>query len=342
MNYQGIHGFDISTWQDSPLIAGHVDFQRMKAWGAHFVIVRAGQGNWVDPDFQVSWANAKGVLPRASYWYFDNRYPPKDQARKYFDTIKYDLEGMCWLDLEDRQAGIYSGWRNWFDFIAELKEIYPAVRLGIYTGFYYWLDYITYATNAQRDYFGQFPLWLAAYSPNPLQPYYEVLTPLPWLDYLILQTGTPPIGEDVGVESKDIDYNQFNGDLQLFKQYFNVIGGEVIPPQTGETMQGKVIKFTNIRQSNTQFSADMGDLLAGDLVTWNEESTGTDGLIWMTLITATHNGAPVKCTDGADVGGRYAWANNVEEIVPPVPVTFPPKVGLVLPGSDVVKWYVPE
>jgi hypothetical protein len=122
MNYTGIFGFDISTWQDSPSIPGVIDFQAMRDYGGRFVIIKAGQGNWKDPDFDVSWKNAKGILPRATYWFYDNRYPPKEQAEKYFEIIKGDLEGMCWLDLEDRQVGIYSGWRGWYDFIVALKD----------------------------------------------------------------------------------------------------------------------------------------------------------------------------------------------------------------------------
>lgn len=236
MNYQGIHGVDISTWQDSPLITGHVDFAKMREWGMDFVIIRAGQGNWEDSDFATSWKNAKGILPRASYWFYDNRYPPKEQARKYWETIKYDLEGVCWLDLEDRQTGIYSGWRNWYDFIEELKNLYPAVRVGIYTGFFYWLEYITYATTAQRNYFGQFPLWEAWYSDDPLHPRYEsVLVPLPWLEYTILQTGTPDIGAAVGVESKDVDYDQFNGTLYNFFSLFDI----KLPMEGVDMYQGK-------------------------------------------------------------------------------------------------------
>jgi GH25 family lysozyme M1 (1,4-beta-N-acetylmuramidase) len=233
-DFHNIVGFDISTWQDSPTIPGNVDFQKMKAGGASFVIVKAGQGNWADPDFATSWKNAKGVLPRASYFYFDNRYPPDTQARKYFDIIRQDLEGMCWLDLEDRNAGVYAGFRNWYYFLEELKRIYPGVRAGIYTNFFYWVEYMTYATRAERDYFLQYPLWLAAYPVDPFNPpYSSMMVPLPWLEPLILQTGTPPIGLDAGVESKEIDYNQFNGDANKFSKYFKVINGASVPQEEG-------------------------------------------------------------------------------------------------------------
>jgi hypothetical protein len=234
LNYTGIFGFDISTYQDAPSTPAVVDFAKMRDYGGRFVIVKAGQGNWEDPDFDTNWRNAKGILPRASYWYYDNRYSPKEQARKYFDTIRQDLEGMCWLDLEDKQAGIYSGYRNWYDFCEELKLLYPAVRIGIYSGFYYIVEMFSYATTAKKNYFVQFPLWLANYQPDPFHPNYgTILIPLPWLEYLILQSGTPAIGPLAGVESLEIDYNQFNGDAAKFEQYF---GSTPQPPTEGNNM----------------------------------------------------------------------------------------------------------
>jgi GH25 family lysozyme M1 (1,4-beta-N-acetylmuramidase) len=225
MNYTGLFGFDISRWQ------GVVDFDKMKSYGAKFVILKAGQGNFEDIEYAGNWRAVKGKLPRATYWYWDNRYPPQDQARKYFDIIKRDLDGMCFLDLEDRTAGLYQGWRNWYDFCEELKALYPAVKIGIYSNFYYIVEMLSYASREQRQYFEQFPLWLASYPGDPFHPNYStIMTPLPWLDYLILQSGTPAIGLEVGVGSREIDYNQFNGDLEKFAQYFGT------PPEPGEIM----------------------------------------------------------------------------------------------------------
>jgi hypothetical protein len=321
-SFHNITGFDISKWQ------GAVNFQKMKAGGASFVIVKAGQGNWADPMFETNWRNAKGVLPRSSYWYYDNRYPPDAQARKYFDILRGDLEGMCWLDLEDRSTGVYQGWQGWYDFLEEFKQVYPGARIGIYSNFYYIVEMLSFATKAQRDYFGRYPLWLANYGLDAFHPAYSsIMVPLPWLECLILQSGTPAIGLDAGVESLEIDYNQLNGDANKFASYFTPIeGGEVMPPQEGDTMKGTVKTFTNIRLDRNKGSDDMGDLLAGDVVTWQYEYAGTDGLTWIKLITATHNGAPIKCVDGADVGGRYCWANNVALDAEPEPEPTPAHV----------------
>jgi lysozyme len=328
VNFQGITGFDISHWQ------GTVDFQKMKAAGARFVVMKAGQGNWEDDRFAENWVKAKGVLPRATYWYYDNRYPPKDQAEKYFEIIQHDLEGMCWLDLEDKQAGIYAGWRNWYDFIVRLKELYPGVRIGIYSGFYYMVEMLSYATKAQRDYFGQFPLWLAWYFSDPFHPIYKtIMTPLPWLAYDILQSGTPAIGIDAGVESKEIDYNQFHGDEVKFKQMF---GGTTPPVEEEETMaiyKGTVIATATLQIRNgpgVTPTNDIGDLHYLDKV---EASDVVNG--WWKLIRV--NGASATGYSFSN-NGAYIRTDAVVSDPPPPAETFPAEIGLTI--GSVTKTYV--
>lgn len=202
-----IFGFDISTWQDSPLVAGHVDFRKMRDYGASFVVIRAGQGNWKDPDFQISWANAKGVLPRNSYYYFDNDYDPKIQSENYCSIINGDHEGYCWLDLEDPNPGVFKNWRFWYDFLVHFRSLcnYP---IGIYTNYWYFIEMTQFATASEKAWFKQFPLWLASYPPNPFIVDHSLIKiPPPWMKYVMLQSGTPAIGSAAGVESEDIDYN---------------------------------------------------------------------------------------------------------------------------------------
>lgn len=232
-DYHGIWGTDVSTYQDSPSIPGHINFQKMKDAGASFVILKAGQGNWIDQDFLTGWSNSKGILPRHPYWYYDNLYEPKSQANLLWNVIKDDAQDiMVWLDLEDRLLGQYAGWKKWYDWIQEFKRIsgFPEERIGIYTNFYYWIENLRLATLPELNYFSRHPLWLASYPPDPFHPPYEdIFVPPPWTSPLILQSGTPSIGIDLGVESKEIDYNQFNGDEEKFKQYFKPTTGEPTP-----------------------------------------------------------------------------------------------------------------
>jgi lysozyme len=335
-NFQNIVGFDISHWQ------GSVDFQKMKAGGASFVILKAGQGNWKDERFDENWKNAKGVLPRASYHYYDNRYDPKDQARKYYDILRTDLEGTCWLDLEDRTAGVYAGWRHWYTFLEELKFLlYPGAQVGIYSNFFFLTEMLTYANTFQRNYFKQYPLWLANYGTDPFHPRYEsVLMPSPWTECLILQSGTPDIGIEAGVESREIDYNQFNGDANKFSQYFKVINGASVPEEeaTMTTLYGEVITSTlNIRTGAGTNFEDLGNfnLYVGDKV----ESNNQLGNWWQLSKIVRKSGVIEQPADGAQWWASSGGGTYIRVYAPPVPVvTFPAEISLII--GDTTQVYV--
>ena len=75
-----IIGPDVSFYQDSPTTPQGIDFIRMNQ-AADFVIIRAGQNLWPDSDFKENWQRAKQAgLPRGSYWFYDSRADPKQQA----------------------------------------------------------------------------------------------------------------------------------------------------------------------------------------------------------------------------------------------------------------------
>src|SRR5689334_6683785 len=73
-------GPDVSFYEDDPETPQGIDFIKMRA-NAGFVIVRAGQNLWPDPDFKINWREAKKAgMPRGSYWFYDSRVDPKRQA----------------------------------------------------------------------------------------------------------------------------------------------------------------------------------------------------------------------------------------------------------------------
>ena len=319
-SYHGIFGFDISTYQDSPAISGNVDFHKMRDYGASFVVIKASQGNWNDVDFLTNWHNSKGVLPRSSYHYFDNRFDPKVQARKYWDTISIDSEGICWLDLEDRELGDYSGWRNWYDFLEEFKNLsqLPSERIGIYTGFYYWNERLRNATMSQLDYFVQYPLWLASYPEDPFHPdYWNILCPPPWSSPLILQSGTPAIGVQVGVESIEVDYDQFNGDETTFNNYFDIT---TTPPPNGGSMRViKGVALGTVKRRQSPAGAEFVPpryLYTGDRIEASENSNQ-----WLHITKI--NDVAISGDEWASAGAtqqyiRWEW---VEVTIPPEPPT---------------------
>jgi lysozyme len=198
----------------------------MKYWGADFTIIRAGQNLWIDPDFSKNWSEAKksGIL-RGAYYFFDPRVSPKAQAKLFCDLVKNDPpEGRMWIDLEfpSSWGGEYTNWTNWKIMCEEVKRI-SGLRVGIYTGAWWWN---THLQGIDLKYFTQYPLWEANYTDNPIY----VKVSKGWDTCLLWQKGTPPIGIDVGVESIEVDYNWFNGDLVEFQKEFGNATQPPIPP----------------------------------------------------------------------------------------------------------------
>ncbi len=227
----GVFLFDISHWQGYPPAFPAVDFRKMRNYGASAVIIKASQRNYVDPAFYVNWQAAKGILPRATYHFYDNTYSAIAQAKIYWEIIKDDLEGVCWLDLEDKTAGGYHGWRYWYDFLEVFKMLssLPDDRIGIYSAYYFWFGEMLNTNASQRDYFRRYPLWLADYGrkgSDPLKPdFLSKVVPKPWRDQdvVMVQTGTPTIGLAAGVSSLEIDLNYFNGDRDRFNRVFKPV-----------------------------------------------------------------------------------------------------------------------
>lgn len=222
-----IIGPDVSFYQDDPETPQGINFVKMKQ-STEFVIVRAGQNLWMDPDFKYNYREAKKAgLRRGSYWFYDSRANPKRQAELWHQSLDGDLgELPLFADFEDRYGGIYTGWRKWYDFLERLKELVGNKEIAIYTAFYYWRDNApnanTQATNL--EYFHQYPLWIANYGSN--QP----TIPKPWKadEWLFWQFTEGGNGALYGVESNGIDLNYFHGDLEAFQLRFPA--GPVGPP----------------------------------------------------------------------------------------------------------------
>jgi len=223
-------GPDVSFYQDDPNTPQRIDFEKMKQ-AADFTIIRAGQNLWPDRDIQRNWPASKAAgLPRGSYWFYDSRADPKRQAELWVETLAGDLgELPLFADIEENYGGIYTGWRNWYNFLERLKELVGQKEINIYTAYYYWTEN---APNPNTDpqnlaYFHQYPLWIANYGVSTPK------VPKPWdpNEWLFWQFTVNGDGNLYGVESSEVDLNYFNGDVQAFRIRF---GLEQPPPGTGE------------------------------------------------------------------------------------------------------------
>ena len=142
-------GPDVSFYQDAETTPQGINFVKMKQT-AGYVIIRSGQNVWVDSDFRTNWTGAKGAgLPRGSYWFYDSRANPTDQADLWYSTFDGDLgELPLFADFEEAYGGAYTGWKHWKTFLERIKSRVGNHEIGIYTAYYYW---VRNAPNATTD-----------------------------------------------------------------------------------------------------------------------------------------------------------------------------------------------
>lgn len=323
-----IIGTDISFYQDKPNTPQGIDFAQM-ARVAQFTIIRAGQNLWKDTEFAESWQAAKGKLLRGSYWFYDSRADPKKQAQLYISCFPNGDMGELPLfcDFEDNYGGSFGTWKNWFDFIEELKRLAPNKKIGIYTGYYYWVERTQSATPQQLAYFAQYPLWVANYGvSNPR-------IPKPWATWTLWQYTDSGNGALYGAESGNIDLNYFNGDASAFAEFAKV--SIVIPPTTGENTMTEytmtpINSGTRVRRGHSVYEPLIRSVAAGVVVrgteVWTAPADGDQvvkGDKWLKLsdgwMAYIHKGALI-CNNFQEVG--------VVVPPPPPPVVVPDEVEL--------------
>jgi len=274
-------GPDVSFYQDDPETPQGIDFVKMRR-SAEFVIVRAGQNLWPDPDFKFNYRAAKAAgLPRGSYWFYDSRANPKRQAELWVEQCEGDFgELPLFADFEEAYGGPYTGWNKWYDFLERLKTLVGTKEIAIYTGFYYWRQNAPGVVRQaeQLEYFHQYPLWIANYGVT------KPMVPLPWApeEWTFWQFSETGDGMLYGVESNAIDLNYFNGDAEKFRERFHVPEPEPPeppPPGTGRTYL--VTTRLKVRDGPSTDNTQLGVLDAGDTV---EELGANFDRSWLRII----------------------------------------------------------
>ena len=317
MRMTNVIGPDVSFYQDDPVTPAGIHFEKMRA-AAEFVIIRAGQNQWPDPDFKLNWKESKNAgLKRGCYWFYDSRAHPKRQAEIWYSLLEGDMgELPLFADFEEKFGGEFAGWGKWTIFLERIKQLTGGREIGIYTGYYYWRDHapnpITQVKNL--EYFHQYPLWIAHYqTPKPK-------VPKPWLadEWTFWQFTETGSGAQYGVESNAIDLNYFNGTQEVFQARFpsDPTNFPPIPlPQAGPGTTHQVIpSVLRVREGPGTSYKIIGRLKRDDLV---EEITANTDRSWI----------KIKCVDGL-----IGWASNdyllVEEVKPPAkPPPPPPPTG---------------
>lgn len=220
--HREVIGPDISFYQDDDTTPRKVDFIKMGDQGADFVVLRAGQRTWADPDYKDYRKAVEGILPWGAYWFFDSRSEPIAQADLFWSIVGEIPPLALIADYEERYQGPYAGWVNFKKFLLRIQSLsnIPIEHLWIYSAYYYWIEHSPQDQPAELDFFGRYPYWHAQYTSS-----LDLLIPKPWagkMDEPIAHQFTDAgDGRAYGVESLDIDLSYLNMTREQFFEYTN-------------------------------------------------------------------------------------------------------------------------
>jgi lysozyme len=213
---------DISHWQ------GKVDFVKMKAAGASGVIMKASQATFEDSSFVENMAGAKAAgLIRGAYHYLDWTKTGQEQADYYCKLIAADPpEIPPIIDYEEGASIPYNHLDHLQDFVSRVEELTGRIPM-IYTGLGFWKP-----QGSTDAYWARFPLWVANWYVT--QP----AVPLPWISWVFWQYTPKGDGKVYGVESLQIDLNQYAGTLDDLKKFCSIT-----PPTPVLTLEERVARL---------------------------------------------------------------------------------------------------
>lgn len=154
------NGIDVSQWQ------GSIDFNKVKAAGVNFVIIRAGYGKYTsqkDPYFEQNYTRAKAAgLNVGVYWYSyaSSAVDARFEAQTCLEVIKgKTFEYPIYFDLEEQSQ--FNKGKTFCDslvkaFCGELE------KAGYYAGLY--ISRSPLQNYISSDVANKYALWIAEYS----------------------------------------------------------------------------------------------------------------------------------------------------------------------------------
>jgi hypothetical protein len=189
---------DVSFWQ------GEIDWDEF-ATHTRAVIIRVGQGRFIDPQFERNYAEAvKRGLRVGFYFFYDDRYSPGEQAETLINALHGKIIDMeVFIDWETSYGGGFRGLPNVVSMMEAVEIGIPGVLVGMYTGYYWFRENSNAITHASHyNYLKSRPLWLAWYADDPS----FVLVPAPWSSLTHWQFGTPAVSW--GQATLELDMNK--------------------------------------------------------------------------------------------------------------------------------------
>lgn len=157
-----IHGIDVSKWQ------GNIDFNKVKAAGVDFVIIRAGYGRYInqkDPYFEQNYTRAKAAgLNVGAYWYSyaNSAADAKAEAATCLEAIKgKTFDYPIFFDLEEKTQ-----FNNGAAFCSSLVTAFctEIEKAGYFAGLY--ISRSPLQSYITADVAARYALWVAEYGAN--------------------------------------------------------------------------------------------------------------------------------------------------------------------------------
>src|SRR5574341_284198 len=264
----------------------------------------------IGPDFKNNWRRAKEAgLPRGSYWFYDSRADPRQQAELWVNLLNGDIgELPLFLDLEEAYGGSFAGWQHWKTFLDRIRTLVGQKEIGIYTAYFYWRDNAPNPATQpnELEYFHRYPLWIANY--GVAQP----LVPKPWAanEWLFWQFTASGNGLFYGAERLEIDLDYFNGDGEAFGRRFNVPAPEdPLPPDPAGNRYRVNAGSLYIREGPGTNYKSVGYLLRNDIV----EALGSNAdMSWLRIR---------RISDGLTGWASSTYLVRVDVPPPPPPAT---------------------
>lgn len=221
-----LFGFDFSKWQ------GRIDFSKVLAFGAKFLILRASYGVTRDERFVEYMQTAPQLfLGKLSvYGYYYPHLDPVRQANTLLETIAPYRQYIkrVYGDFEFVYSGAYEGSAHWKKYAETILA--AGYEFGVYTRKTWWDSRV----GALVSWFGQFPGFFAQYAPQ------LTMIPRGWTKASIWQKGTPAL--DVGTESKEVDLDI--ADDQFYMEEYGDTPPPP-PPPTGPVIVKRIHIYSN-------------------------------------------------------------------------------------------------
>lgn len=154
-------GIDVSIWQGY-----NIDFNKVKAAGINFVILRAGFGKYIsqkDPTFEGNYKRAKAAgLNVGAYWYSyaQTEADAKQEADVFMQAIKgKTFEMPLYFDLEE-----HTQFNKGTAFCSKITEIFCGAleKAGYFAGLYISRSPLQQYINASTA--KKYALWIAEYN----------------------------------------------------------------------------------------------------------------------------------------------------------------------------------